>query len=87
MYGDLRDIHTIFKIDGVAAVLFLLPFTFMTYIGLTNMFTAIILSSFCDVSKDLNVYLANRKESLARRHHWIYRAGYAFKDFFGKVRS
>ena len=49
MYGDLRDIHTIFKIDGVAAVLFLLPFTFMTYIGLTNMFTAIILSSFCDV--------------------------------------
>ena len=51
------------------------------------MFTAIILSSFCDVSKDLHIYLAKRKDDLARQHHWIYRLGYACKDFIGKVRS
>ena len=76
MYGDLGEFRTIFNIDGLAAVVFLLPFTFITKIAFSSMFTAIILSAFTEASEKLHQYLNNRKHRYSNKHHWIFRMKY-----------
>lgn len=55
-FADLRDVGKIVNMNEDAAVIFLLPFTFITLIFWGTMFTAIIMSAYMDASDALQDY-------------------------------